>query len=113
MLYTGITVNGEPLQQFVAFQDRIEVSTHLQNEITMLGKGCGLRRSASAPSKRLLRPGPPKKAINPTLRDELAIFLPDESYPLADIARFFNISMSELRRYQRLLDMQRRRRKKS
>jgi hypothetical protein len=108
-----ITVDGMPLEDVLASEESKEIAQHLTTEVRTIAKQCGVRRSSSTPHQRLGRPGRPQRGISLALLYELEPYLRDEECRINEIADLFGMSAHDVRFYQRWLQIQRKRGRKS
>lgn len=107
-----IRINGMPLEDLLAVERSIEISEHFREEVKTLAVQCGVRRRHTSPRMRFCRPGRPRKAVSLLLLAELEPYLKDETLVLRDIADLFEISLNDLKFYQRRLSVRRKRGRK-
>ncbi len=107
-----IRINGMPLEGVLAAEQSIEISKHFREEVKALAVQCGVRRCHTSPRVRLCRPGRACKAVSLLLLAELEPYLRDETLVLRDIADLFEISLNDVKFYQRRLSVQRKKGRK-
>lgn len=107
-----ITVDGLPLEMFLADEESNEIALHVKSEAQKLVRQCGVRHCRSPRRTRLCRPGRPPRGLSLTLLAEIEPYLRDDEFSVSEIADLFGLSANDVRFYQYRLQIQRKKGRK-